>query len=316
MEQRSKKIPPNKVKSWLSKNHMVAMKQLIKGNSIYRGLRHTNSKFIYIKPSQVERSSKNTKNVYTALIDILPSWQDWPKRSRSVICSDNTEYAKGYIGPSEIYSFSKIKLGALYVVLPKDGSKIAVCPQEDIWDSFDVIKERWRSDNMDEFNHSFDGIFQESYKWATGDYYNEKIGELNGESMDFFLHHIEGVITPVSLRRVRDFVNSMYRDIIEDMVEYKFGAKKSWIEYFDGLMNPKNNQFRLHTIESYNPNQINSDTDMHEVWTDSDCLFIRMSNFNINLTRRFGNDYTLVKDLIKKVTGKDAEQDFDARDDI
>jgi hypothetical protein len=85
------------------------------------------------------------------------------------------------------------------------------------------------------------------------------------------------------------------------MLEYKFGAKKSWIEYFDGLMNPNHNRFQLQPIESYNPREVDSTRDMHEVWTESDCLFVRMSYFNINLTRRFGNDYTLVKDLIKKV---------------
>lgn len=306
MESRSKYIPPSKVEMWLSKNHMVAIKQLMRGNSIYRGLRNTNSKFVYVRPSQTERSSKNTKNIYTALMDILPSWQGWPRRSRSVICSDSTEYAGGYTGPSERWSTDNSNLGALYVVLPKDGSKIGVCPQQDIWDSFDVIKERWRSDNMNMFNESFDNIFQESYKFATGDdYYNEEIGELNGEAMDFFLHHIEGVITPVSLRRVRDMVNYDLQHEIEDMLEYKFGAKKSWIEYFDDLLNPKANRFQLQTIEKYSPGVINSDIDMHEVWTESDCLFIRMSNFNKNLTKRLGSDYTLVKDLIKKVTEKD-----------
>ena len=304
MKKRSKYIPPSKVESWLSKNHMVAMKQLIKGNSIYRGLRQTNSKFIYVRPSQTERTSKNTKNIYTALMDILPSWQGWPRRSRSVICSDSTEYAGGYAGPSEQYS-SDTKLGALYAVLPKDGAKIAVCSQQDIWYSFDVIKRRWRSDNMNGFIESFDNIFQQAYTFATGDTYNEEIGELNGDGMDLFLNHIEGVITRNILKKVI-VGDDQYSNEIEDMMEYKFGENNSWVEYFDGLMNPKDNQFRLQTIEGYDSRVVDSETGMREVWTESDCLFVRMSNFNKNMTQRLGDDYTLVKDLIKKVTGKEA----------
>jgi len=303
--QRSKYIPPSKVEKWFKKHHSSAMSQVIKGNFIYRGLRRSNSKFLYVRPSQVERQSKNTKNIYTALMDILPSWQGWPRRSRSVICSDSSEYASGYLGEREKNTYSTSKLGALYIVLPKNGSKIGVCPDQDIWDSFVNIQERWNADNMHMFNQSFDDILQRAYDLVIGDRYNKEIGELNGEGMDFFLNHIEGIISKNTLKKLMNDYDYGRNAEIGDMLEYKFGKNISWIEYFDDLMNPDKNNFKLQPIESYNPREVDSTRDMHEVWTESDCLFVRMSNFNANYTRRINNDYFNIDDLITKVTGKE-----------
>ena len=76
---------------------------------------------IKIDPRTGARQSQNTKNYYTTMIDNLPAWKNWPKRSKSLICAnDAAEYnAEGY--------------GDLYAIFPVNGARVAICPDLDIW---------------------------------------------------------------------------------------------------------------------------------------------------------------------------------------
>jgi hypothetical protein len=93
---------------------------------IYKGMTLNDTGEIWLtNPALRERKSRNTKNYYTLMFDNLPSWRDYPKRSRSLICSSNKRVAGNY--------------GDIYVILPFNGAKIAVCPANDIWDSINSL---------------------------------------------------------------------------------------------------------------------------------------------------------------------------------
>jgi hypothetical protein len=93
---------------------------------LYRGAGY-NGDIMYLNPSSYTRKSKDdTNNYYTLLFDeILPSWKNYPKRSKSVIMTDDKGYASDY--------------GNLYIVLPFNGSLMASTKPNtsDIWYSFD-----------------------------------------------------------------------------------------------------------------------------------------------------------------------------------
>lgn len=300
MPNRSKAIVPSKAESMFKKHYSDALNNIRKGHYIFRGIPHTSKPLVYVRPSQTERTSKNTDNVYTALIDILPSWRGWPKRSRSIVCSSSIEYTKSYTGPSIKYGSQSP--GATYCVFPKNGAKIGVCSDEDIWSSFPMIFKRWNTGNMNEFNRQFSEVLNAAMHMATGEYHEKEIGELNGEEMLEFLNRIEHDITEESFIKYRN--NTKYRqasdEIVEDILHDKFEAGISWINYFDELMNPEANQFHLTDTAHYIEDQYNT----REAWTDSDCLLIRMSYFNRD-GNRVGNDFRYVHDFIKKVTGED-----------
>lgn len=72
------------------------------------------------------RLSANTENYYTLLIDeVLPEWKYYPKRSKSFICASTERTAASY--------------GNTFYVLPVGTPYIVICPQDDIWHSFDAF---------------------------------------------------------------------------------------------------------------------------------------------------------------------------------
>jgi hypothetical protein len=68
----------------------------LEAKQIYRGMPTVASSYLLYMPSEYTRESKNTYNVYTLLIDTFPSWSKFPKRSKSLICTEDLSKASGY----------------------------------------------------------------------------------------------------------------------------------------------------------------------------------------------------------------------------
>jgi len=92
------------------------------GRIIYRGVLGNNDDIYEVNPQTASRRSRNTANIYTLFVDNDPSWADYPKRSQSLICTSDYQFALGYGHP--------------YVVLFENNSEIGLCPSNDWWDSF------------------------------------------------------------------------------------------------------------------------------------------------------------------------------------
>lgn len=87
------------------------------------------SEFSYINPksfdrSPLKKSDKFTDGVesrhHTLLMDNLPSWKDFPKRSQSVIGLTSED-------PRVIFGFHR------YLIIPFDGARFGVAPSSDLW---------------------------------------------------------------------------------------------------------------------------------------------------------------------------------------
>lgn len=63
------------------------------------------------------RHAANTTNTSNLLLQVMPAWKAFPRRS--VICTTDRMYAGGY--------------GPVYRVFPVNGTKIGVCPGMDFW---------------------------------------------------------------------------------------------------------------------------------------------------------------------------------------
>ena len=94
---------------------------------IYRGEDARSEGVLYVEPAKFKRRSANTDNYYTEIVDNSDRWQMYPKRSQSLICSNDLSTSRGY--------------GTAYVVLPKADPVIGVCPNGDWWYSFPQIQE-------------------------------------------------------------------------------------------------------------------------------------------------------------------------------
>lgn len=116
---RGRTITEEEAKKLLNKTHSNSYNSKIE---IYRGVRGYN-KYVYIDPSKAAqpRISKNTLNYYTLIMDNSLAWRNFPKRSMSLICTLDKEYADTMGG------------GVLYRVYPENSSTIGVVPDYDIW---------------------------------------------------------------------------------------------------------------------------------------------------------------------------------------
>lgn len=113
-------------------------------NIYYRGISDEfNSAFGFVQPSKFKRESAwATRNTYTLIIDNLSSWKKYPKRSKSIIMTTDRSDAQGRAGNN-----------IPYICFPINGSKIGICPEDDIWDSFPRLFSRFDISNLNHFNH-------------------------------------------------------------------------------------------------------------------------------------------------------------------
>lgn len=85
---------------------------------LYRGMTPESDAFI-LHGEASKRSSANTSNYYTVILDHFLPPHGYPKRSESIILADNFGTARGF--------------GTVYAVFPYDGVKIGVCSADDLW---------------------------------------------------------------------------------------------------------------------------------------------------------------------------------------
>ena len=74
-----------------------------------------------VDTSATERKSENTTNYYTMILDNNPYCEEFPKRSRSFICSTSRYRAEAFSGE-------------LFALLPFDKVKMGVVHDTDMWD--------------------------------------------------------------------------------------------------------------------------------------------------------------------------------------
>lgn len=120
---------------------------------IYRGT-DLSFDYILINPSERTRKSANARfNIYTTLIDNSPYWKEYPKRSKSLICTLDKNKAINY--------------GYNYRVIPFDNSKWGICENSDIWFSFENIKKiaNDSSYDMNQFNFKIFDLIPNELKY-------------------------------------------------------------------------------------------------------------------------------------------------------
>lgn len=116
------KMPEDAAFEWIKAHSYKYAKGLSHSSAIWRGMNPKDGGAQWGDTSRFKRSSANTHNYYTLLIDSSKKWEHFPKRSRSFICSTGEHSSASY--------------GKLFYVFPEDNAEIGVCPSNDIWDSF------------------------------------------------------------------------------------------------------------------------------------------------------------------------------------
>jgi hypothetical protein len=215
---------------------------IYKRTSIWRGKAKDTRDILFIKPSSFERISANaTSNYYTLLIDNSKYWKEYPKRSKSIMCTINWENAKSYI------AFQT--MDEPYQVIPKLNAKIAVCPRGDFWWSF-INGIEIMQNNLD--------------KWYIG------------RSLDAFNDCLRTQLilsNENSFASLKKAIDTKYKLSYEEMQNIKKYNCSTLYEFIDYCLNPELNGFKLMNYDD--SFQIVGN---NEVWTDSDSLMVKYLN--------------------------------------
>lgn len=108
------------VKKLLETDYSDAYAAAKNGNFIYRGFGDSHVVFELYKPLK-DRTSKNTNNFYTLIMNNDPRFSKLP--NRAVIASTSKQYAF-------TYASSELNVAVLF---PKNGTTLAISPSHDIW---------------------------------------------------------------------------------------------------------------------------------------------------------------------------------------
>lgn len=203
---------------------------------IYRGV-SGQPEFYYLNPSKNERSSPSSAGYYSLIMDNSGFWSGYPKRSKSIICSTSQSYASSF--------------GTPYLVVPYDSSNFGVCPNDDIWRSFNFSEFGEIGDLMDFDNHLnkiSEKVSNEKLETANFNKFRSQIIELGRK----VVNNSELSLTSSLLKK---YLNSSADDLFF---------------YIERLLDPEKNGFKTKEYTS-NFNLFGN----REIWSDGEFLLIQ-----------------------------------------
>ena len=214
--------------------------------------------------SDSERKSANTSNMYNAIVSsgILDSWEKYPKRNTSFICTNDKHYASGY--------------GTILAVIPPDGTLLGECSSFDFWYSFKFLK-RLGFEAMDDFN----SILELFIDIVMND---DSVNTLGTQSTEYIRNEIvkcSNKIRKLGSQKLLEHVKSelqknddvwghgeLILNLTNDIIKNSDGTSLDFIKYLDDIMSPATNDFKL-----VDYTQI-TETGRRELWFSGNALFV------------------------------------------
>jgi hypothetical protein len=193
-------------------NYSEAIDAYLNDYKIYRGIDRAKGKILTVKPSNFTRTSANTYNHVTILVDGMKEWKKYPDRAKSIICSSSDSNAESY--------------GDLYIVLPKNGANIGICSSTDWWGSFGDI-------TIDSVNNVIENMIGATGERVSYKNYNSLI-----DIIKYFDSHEEEC-----LKKMQSYRIYVYNKIKGDYNTFE--------EAITDYLNPNNYNFKHVNISKY-----------------------------------------------------------------
>jgi len=108
-----------------SDEYSDSYKCLKNADYLLRGMSTSYGPFAAIDRTNSERTPLPGGEIYTKLLQSNPKNANWPRRTKSTICTPDWTTAEGWA--------ESRKSGDVYCILPKNGVKLGVIPTNDIW---------------------------------------------------------------------------------------------------------------------------------------------------------------------------------------
>ena len=262
----------------INTDYSEAFRNYKNGNIIYRGARNyfKNANDIAIIITPGIRVSKEIPNLYTILLsEIFDSWKGYPKRNRSHICTYSYSIADGFSAGHA----QKKGPSLTYIVFPKNGAKIGVCSEDDIWVSFSNNLDQDASEAVDSvffllasvFNDKIDrNIFND--KNETIQLFKDFDQKFNTLDLNEFLaKNKKYKICKEYVKFVKNKQNNSFKDFFGKNKEPISSDILGFLEF--NIFSTKG--FKLENVNSFNSNK-NS-----EVWFEGPALYVPVGNKNL-----------------------------------
>lgn len=214
------------------------------GTPIYRGNRRLDKDYYYINPKDFKDrvSPWADYNYYNLLFSNLPSWLKYPKRSKSIVATTSYYEANG-----------RNSRDTPYRLFPVDGSDIGVCPDSDIWDSFQDTLDG----DLADFNHILLSFLENASELL------DQPEELEGIDRNYprFIR-LTQKIDELDRSKI-DFYDIEKRKWLEDWRK----SNLPFLYYLNKILAPNKNGFKL----------VKAGTlieEAKEVWTDGECIMV------------------------------------------
>lgn len=165
--------PMRELVGYALSNCSKAVEDFRAGKYLYRGWSQRISNGLY-NPGSGTRKSDNTSNWYTLFFDTNPANADFPKRSKSFICTDSKHVAEEFSSDGLSYVF------------PFDSAEIGVFPTGDLWSVEVPFRTADYPLMMNDLNGGLDAVSKEfGTAWSSFDEFIEDIKTLSPDDLDF-----------------------------------------------------------------------------------------------------------------------------------
>lgn len=227
-------------------------------STLYRGDKTFDSLFsspaAIINTSNSFRTSKTISNWYTLILDNSPDYKDFPKRSKSLICTNSIKYAS---------EFSDDTSRDLYNVIPTSNSSIGSVGKSDMW------KIKIKIPDIGSFEITQFGDFLDSLKK-----YN-----LNDKDWTSFSKVDKLLKNDKEAREY--FAKSFNYVLLTDLIENNFdNFMDNFLKTIEYAYSPKVTGISLAT-----PENIESKHSSNEYWISGQVLVIKNSFFKTELAK-------------------------------
>lgn len=231
---------------WIENN---AIKFFQREQLIFRGIgeKH-NVEGLYNANQLNRRAAYADANYYNLWMSNHHTWNGYPRRDKSFICSTNEEKAKEY--------------GNSYIVIPSDSSPIGVCPTYDIWDSFGdshiALGLDAEEGNLSAIVDCVQSIFNRVLKHSVPD-----------DDWEIFKKFCESITLQDIIDKCKK--EFFYSHLVAYMTENKLNTLDDFLEY---MLEPRTNGFTLQTASNFTAHHDK------EIWMGGAILLLTEETYN------------------------------------
>lgn len=232
------------------KKYYDAIELALDRPQIWRGMRIDKLAF-FVDANSLRRKASQTENICNKVIDILPSWKDWPKRTRSVIGTVSENQARNY-GPSQ------------YLLFPLENQPIGICTgDKDFWNCFPVI--------IPTINKYIIALYKRANE-ITG----QKQDFLRNDSAKTIISRTQFIIDNLSIEEIENVLSTkgFRKAIMTTMIDIMENSKNA-LDFYNTILDPTYGNALIQNIGEL------SSGNKGEVWMTGKVLIIKEQLFNV-----------------------------------